>query len=236
MRATLIAPTLLAALALAACSAAEPRSDSPTAPTKEASPMSPAASKPGSTPATPGSASTPGTPDAARPRTEIATLAGGCFWCMEAVYEQIPGVLDARSGFMGGTVANPTYEQVCEGDTGAAEVIQVTFDPSKVGYELLLEWFWKSHDPTTLNRQGNDVGTQYRSAIFVHSDAQRVAAEASKAAVQERFRSPVVTEIATAGAFTEADPHHQDYYRLNSSQGYCQAVIRPKLHKLGLKE
>jgi len=177
--------------------------------------------------------------DAASPapaKTETATFAGGCFWCIEAVFEQIPGVVDARSGFMGGTSQNPTYGQVCEGDTGHAEVVQVTFDPARVSYAKLLEWFWKSHDPTTLNRQGPDVGTQYRSAIFFHSEEQRRVAEASKAEAQAEFRSPIVTEITQAGTFTEAEDYHQDYYRLNSTQPYCRAMIAPKLHKLGLDE
>jgi len=139
---------------------------------------------------------------------------------------------------MGGTVRNPTYEQVCAGGTGHAEVIQVRYDPARVSYEQLLEWFWKAHDPTQRNRQGNDVGTQYRSVIFYHDEAQRQAAEASRAALDQSkvFARPVVTEIAAAAEFYPAGKYHQDYYRRNPSQPYCQFVIRPKLNKLGLKE
>ncbi len=168
-------------------------------------------------------------------RRESATFAAGCFWCVEAVLEQLDGVLDAPSGYMGGHVDHPTYEQVCLGDTGHAEVVQVAFDPDRIGYEQLLEWFWRLHDPTTLNRQGNDVGTQYRSAIFHHSPAQRDAAIAAKAKAQARFAAPIVTEIAAAGPFWQAEDGHQDYYRGHSSQGYCRVVIAPKLGKLGLK-
>ncbi len=177
--------------------------------------------------------------DAAVPesRTETATFGAGCFWCTEAVLEQVDGVLDVRSGYMGGTVADPTYRDVCGGDTGHAEVVQVHFDPAKVSYDTLLDWFWQLHDPTTLNRQGADVGTQYRSVIFYHSEAQREAAERSKAAAQAsgEFDGPIVTEISPAASFYPAEDYHQDYYRLNASQGYCRAVIAPKLKKLGLK-
>jgi peptide-methionine (S)-S-oxide reductase len=170
--------------------------------------------------------------------TELATFGAGCFWCVEAVLEQIDGVLDVASGYMGGHVANPTYEQVCSGTTGHAEVVQVRFDPKRIRYEQLLELFWKLHDPTTLNRQGNDVGTQYRSVIFYHSEAQKSAAEASRRAeeVSGTFAGPIVTEIAPAGPFYPAEDYHQDYYRANRSQPYCRFVIRPKLEKLGLEE
>ena len=167
--------------------------------------------------------------------TELATFGAGCFWCVEAVLEQQDGVLDVSSGFMGGRVANPTYEQVCSGTTGHAEVVQVTFDPRRISYEQLLEWFWRLHDPTTLNRQGNDVGTQYRSAIFWHSEAQRAAAELSKAKAQARFAAKIVTEITAAGPFWKASDDHQDYYRHNPDRGYCRVVIAPKLDKLGLR-
>jgi peptide-methionine (S)-S-oxide reductase len=180
------------------------------------------------------------TPSPAIPahETETATFGAGCYWCVEAVLEQLDGVLDVRSGFMGGSVANPTYEQVCRGDTGHAEVVQVRFDPERIRYAELLAWFWKLHDPTTLNRQGNDVGTQYRSAIFWHSQAQRDAALRSKQAAQAsgEFDAPIVTEIAEASTFYEADDYHQDYYRLNKQQSYCRYVIRPKLDKLGLEK
>jgi peptide-methionine (S)-S-oxide reductase len=135
---------------------------------------------------------------------------------------------------MGGTVANPTYEQVCTELTGHAEVVQLKFDPKVVSYEQLLEWFWHMHDPTTLNRQGADTGTQYRSVIFYSSDAQKVAAEKSKAAVQSRFASPIVTEITAASAFYSAEAYHQEYFNNHSSQGYCQLIIAPKLEKLKL--
>ena len=173
---------------------------------------------------------------AAGATTQLATFGAGCYWCVEAVLEQLDGVLDVTSGFMGGEVKNPTYKQVCSGTTGHAEVVQVTFDPATISYDALLAWFWKLHDPTTLNRQGADVGTQYRSAIFYHSDAQRAAAEASKKTAQADFAAPIVTEITAASTYYEADAGHQDYYRNNRSQGYCRAVIAPKLDKLGLEK
>ena len=165
-----------------------------------------------------------------------ATFGAGCYWCVEAVLEQLPGVKDVTSGFMGGRVANPTYEQVCNGTTGHAEVVQVTFDPRQISYETLLDWFWQLHDPTTLNRQGADVGTQYRSAIFYHSDEQRRAAEASREKHKQDFDRPIVTEIVAAGPYYKADEHHQDYYRENRSAGYCRMVIAPKLEHLGLEK
>ncbi|MBU1693456.1 MAG: peptide-methionine (S)-S-oxide reductase MsrA [Verrucomicrobia bacterium] len=170
--------------------------------------------------------------------TALATFGGGCYWCVEAVFQQVEGVVSVTSGFMGGKVKNPTYEQVCSGRTGHAEVVQVRYDPARVTYEQLLEWFWNSHDPTQLNRQGNDVGTQYRSVIFTHGDAQRQAAEASRAALDQSgsLARPVVTEISPASEFYSAEGYHQDYYRRNRAQPYCQLIIRPKLNKLGLKE
>jgi peptide-methionine (S)-S-oxide reductase len=168
--------------------------------------------------------------------SELATFGAGCFWCVEAVLEQLDGVLDVRSGYMGGAVERPTYKQVCAGSTGHAEVVQVTFDPARISYGELLDWFWQLHDPTTLDRQGADVGEQYRSAIFYHSDEQRQAAERSKAAAAAGFDDPIVTEITPAAAFYEAEDHHQDYYRGNREQGYCRMVIRPKLEKLGLEQ
>ncbi len=184
---------------------------------------------------------TPAMPDAtSRPSssssTEIATFGAGCFWCVEAVLEQLDGVLDVTSGYMGGQIEDPTYEDVCTGRTGHAEVVQVTFDPSKITFETLLDWFWKLHDPTTKDRQGNDVGTQYRSAIFVHSAAQRAAAEASKKTAAASFRAPIVTEITDASRYWPAEKYHQDYYRANKQQGYCRAIITPKLEKLGLEK
>lgn len=169
-------------------------------------------------------------------KMEKATLGGGCFWCVEAVMEQVDGVESAVSGYMGGHVENPTYQQVCSGRSGHAEVVQVTFDPEKVSYEEILKWFWQAHDPTQLNRQGNDVGPQYRSVIFYHSDQQREIAEKSKAAVDASgaFSKPLVTEISKADTFYEAEPYHQEYYFSNKSAPYCQFVIRPKLEKLKL--
>ena len=173
-----------------------------------------------------------------RRATETATFGAGCFWCVEAVFEQLEGVADVRSGYMGGKVANPTYEQVCTGATGHAEVIQVDFDPQRISFEKLLDVFWKAHDPTQLNRQGADVGTQYRSAIFYHGDEQRRAAEESKRKLAESGYStePIVTEITKAGPFYEAENYHQDYYRLNKRAPYCRVVIAPKLEKLGLEK
>ena len=167
---------------------------------------------------------------------QVAVLAGGCFWCTEAVFLDLVGVKKVESGYTGGSTVNPTYKQVCGGDTDHAEVVQVTFDPAKITYEDLLDWFWRLHDPTTLNRQGGDAGTQYRSVIFWHSEAQRAAAEKAKRETQASFDSPIVTEIAKAGPYYVAKDYHQDYYRNNREQGYCRAVIAPKLKKLGLKQ
>ncbi len=166
---------------------------------------------------------------------EIASFGAGCFWCVEAVFETLDGVQAVESGYMGGAVKDPTYRQVCTGTTGHAEITQITFDPAIISYETLLNWLWRSHNPTTLNRQGADSGTQYRSAIFYHSDAQRVTAEASKATAQKNFDDPIVTEITAAETFYPAEDIHQDYYRLNKAAPYCQMVIRPKLKKLDLE-
>jgi peptide-methionine (S)-S-oxide reductase len=165
-------------------------------------------------------------------KTETATIGGGCFWCAEAVFQRIPGVKSVVSGFAGGTVRNPTYEQVCTGTTGHAEVIQITYDPAVLSYDKLLEIFWEAHDPTTLNRQGNDVGTQYRSIILYGNDAQKKAAEASKASAAKRFKAQIVTEIVPLKAFYSAEAYHQNYYNLNKNQPYCQFTITPKLQKL----
>lgn len=171
------------------------------------------------------------------PGAEVITLGAGCFWCTEAVYQQIPGVLSVTSGYMGGSVKNPTYEQVCSGKTGHAEVAQLVYDPKTTTLEKILNTFWHIHDPTSLNRQGADVGTQYRSAIFYHSDRQREIAEKSKAEAAKEFDKPIVTEIAKAVEFYPAENYHQDYYRLNKNRNpYCQAIIAPKLRKAGLKE
>lgn len=166
---------------------------------------------------------------------EIASFGAGCFWCVEAVFENLDGVKDVASGYMGGEVKDPTYREVCTGTTGHAEITQITFDPVVIQYETLLDWLWRSHNPTTLNRQGADSGTQYRSAIFYHSEAQREAAKASKATAQKEFDQPIVTEITEASEFYIADDDHQDYYRLNKAAPYCQMVIRPKLKKLDLE-
>jgi peptide-methionine (S)-S-oxide reductase len=168
---------------------------------------------------------------------ETITLAAGCFWCTEAIFQQIPGVLKVTSGYTGGNVPNPTYEQVCTGDTGHAESSQIVFDPKKTSLEKILDVYWEAHDPTTLNQQGADTGTQYRSAIFYNTDAQKEIAEKSKAAAQKDFSKPIVTEITKAGPFFPAEDYHQDYYRLNKNRNpYCRLVISPKLRKLHLQE
>ena len=164
---------------------------------------------------------------------EIATLAGGCFWCLEAVFDDMKGVESVESGYMGGKTANPTYEEVCSGQTGHAEVVQLTFDPSAVSFREILEVFFVIHDPTTLNRQGNDVGTQYRSAVFYHSLDQKFAAEQVIANLNSAriYDDPVVTEVAAASSFYLAEDYHQEYYRRNSGQPYCAYVVRPKVAK-----
>ncbi|MGA3269046.1 MAG: peptide-methionine (S)-S-oxide reductase MsrA [Verrucomicrobiota bacterium] len=167
---------------------------------------------------------------------ETATMGGGCFWCMEAVYERVPGVVSITSGFAGGHTVNPTYAEVCTGQTGHAEVTQIVFDPAKVSYAKLLDVFWQAHDPTTLNRQGADEGTQYRSIILYHSEMQKLAAEKSKAAAQKDFRHPIVTEIVPFTRFYPAEDYHQDYYDHNADAPYCQVVIAPKLDKLESKK
>ena len=165
-------------------------------------------------------------------RTEVATLGGGCFWCIEAVFQKLPGVQSVTSGYAGGHKANPTYEEVCTGQTGHAEVAQIKFDPQKISYEKLLDVFWDAHDPTTLNRQGHDHGTQYRSIILYQTEAQRVAAEQSKKAAAKRFKDPIVTEIQPLQAFYAAENYHQNYFRNNGNAPYCRLVIRPKVEKL----
>ena len=163
--------------------------------------------------------------------TEIATLGGGCFWCTEAVFQMLPGVKSVTSGYAGGTKENPTYQEVCVGDTGHAEVIQIEYDPKVISYEKLLETFWEAHDPTTLNRQGADTGTQYRSIILCSSEAQKAAAERSKAEAQKHLSKPLVTEIVLLKKFYKGEDYHQGYYRSNPDQPYCRAVIRPKVEK-----
>lgn len=169
------------------------------------------------------------------PLLETATLGGGCFWCTEAIFQMLPGVKSVRSGFAGGQSENPTYQQVCSGTTGHAEVIQVDFDPKVVSYEKILDAFWDAHDPTTLNRQGADSGTQYRSIILYQGEAQKAAAEKSKAEAQKHFSKPIVTEIVPLRKFYLAEGYHQDYYRSNPDQPYCRAVIRPKVEKFEKK-
>jgi peptide-methionine (S)-S-oxide reductase len=165
---------------------------------------------------------------------EQATLAGGCFWCLEAVFLELRGVEKVESGYAGGTVPSPTYEQVCTGTTGHAEVGRVTFDPAAISYRDLLEIFFTVHDPTTLNRQGADVGTQYRSAIFYHTAEQRATAEAVIAGLgsEKVWDAPIVTQVVPFETFYPAEEYHRDYYRRNPGQGYCRAVIAPKVAKL----
>jgi peptide-methionine (S)-S-oxide reductase len=167
--------------------------------------------------------------------TEIATLGGGCFWCTEAEFQMLPGVKSVTSGYAGGTKENPTYKEVCAGDTGHAEVIQIVYDPKVVSYEKLLETFWEAHDPTTLNSQGPDSGTQYRSIILYGSEAQNAAAEKSKAEAQKHFTKPIVTEIVPLTKFYKGEDYHQNYYRSNPNQPYCRIVIRPKVEKFEKK-
>ena len=164
---------------------------------------------------------------------EVATLGGGCFWCLEAVYEQLAGVMEVESGYAGGTIPSPTYEQICTGGTGHAEVVQITFDPGAISFEDLLDVFFTIHDPTTLNRQGADVGTQYRSVIFSHDEEQRATAEAVIQRVEAEgiWDDPIVTELAPLEAFYRAEDYHQEYFRRNPAQPYCPVVIAPKVAK-----
>jgi len=164
---------------------------------------------------------------------EVTTLGGGCFWCLQPIFEELRGVTKVEVGYAGGTVANPSYEHVCTETTGHAEVVQVTFDPSEVSYEDLLRVFFTVHDPTTLNRQGHDVGTQYRSAIFYHTPEQKAAAERVIVEITKEghWDGPIVTEVAPAKAFYRAEEYHQDYFRKNPYAGYCRAVIAPKVSK-----
>ena len=165
---------------------------------------------------------------------EMATFGSGCFWCTEAFFQVLKGVKSVKSGYSGGHIKNPAYREVCNGVTGHAEVVQIEFDPKLISFVDLLEVFWQTHDPTTLNRQGNDVGTQYRSAIFFHSDQQKKEAESFKHQLNTSgaFKDPIVTEISPYKSFYEADNYHQDYYKLNGEAPYCQFVIKPKLQKM----
>ena len=163
---------------------------------------------------------------------EKILLGGGCFWCIEAAYRRVKGVLSAVSGYAGGENPNPTYQQICTGATGHAEVVEVTFDSDVISCEEILEIFFTIHDPTTLNAQGADVGTQYRSVIFYYTDAQKECAKRVAAKVKNNFRDPIVTELSEAPEFYKAEGYHQNYYDLNTNQGYCQVVIAPKIAKL----
>ena len=166
-------------------------------------------------------------------KTEIAVLGGGCFWCLEAVFEQLRGVLAVESGYAGGISSNPSYKAVCAGDTGHAEVVRIQFAPAVISFRELLEVFFAIHDPTTLNRQGNDIGSQYRSVIFCQSPEQFAVAEAviRELIDERRFANPIVTEVAPATPFHKGEDYHQGYYRANPAQGYCQAVVSPKVAK-----
>ena len=167
-------------------------------------------------------------------QTETATLGGGCFWCVEAVYQRVEGVLSVKPGYAGGHVKNPTYKEICTGQTGHAEVAQIEFDPAQVTYEQILNVFWQAHDPTTLNRQGNDTGPQYRSVIFYHSDKQKQVAEKSKNGADESnyWPDPIVTQITLLDNYSDAEDYHHNYYNDNPNQPYCIFVIKPKLDKL----
>ena len=171
------------------------------------------------------------------PKNEITTLGGGCFWCLEAVYDQLEGVLDVVSGYAGGHIPNPDYKSVCNGTTGHAEVVQVTFDPAIVSFKEILEIFFTIHDPTTLNRQGADVGTQYRSEIFYHSSEQKALAEVVITEIEaaEIWGNPIVTEISALDTFYPAEDYHQEYFQRNPYQGYCRAVVAPKVAKFRQK-
>ena len=165
---------------------------------------------------------------------ETITFANGCFWCTEAIFDRLKGVKSVLSGYSGGKMDNPSYEQVCTGNTGHAEVVQIEFDPDVITFEKLLEVFWHTHDPTTLNRQGNDIGTQYRSAIFYHNDEQKRIAEKSKIELEEQhtFKDPIVTEIIPLDKFYPAEDYHKRYYEQNQDEPYCRFVIEPKIQKL----
>jgi len=169
--------------------------------------------------------------------TEIATLGGGCFWCLEAVYDNLQGVAAVESGYTNGKTVNPNYRQVCDGNTGHVEVVRVSFDPAVISFREILEVFFVIHDPTTLNRQGNDAGTQYRSGIYYHSDEQKTAAEKliAELTAEKVFRDPVVTEVVPAAMFYVAEDYHQEYFANNAAQPYCQYVVAPKLAKFRQK-
>lgn len=164
---------------------------------------------------------------------DTATFGAGCFWCVEAQFQMLDGVVKVESGYSGGNVKNPSYKEVCNGNTGHAEVCHITFDPAKISYEEMLYAFWQTHDPTQLNRQGNDIGTQYRSVIFYHSDKQKLLAEKYKKKLNEEkvYDKPVVTEVAPFSVFYKAEDYHQNYFNQNGNESYCQFVVRPKVEK-----
>lgn len=237
---------LLAPLALVACGRAPspssrttPPSDPPvtdSSPTTSGDSQASPAAAANSAPSMSDRAPEPASADAPTRRTELATLGAGCFWCVEAVYEQLPGVLRAESGYMGGHVENPTYEQVCGKKTGHVEVVQIEFDPAVIPFSDVLDWFWRLHDPTSLDRQGADAGPQYRSVVFFHSAEQERVARESMAAAQPSFPRPIVTEVRAATTFWPAEGYHQGFYADNPRHGYCRMVIAPKLEKLGLSK
>jgi len=168
-----------------------------------------------------------------KPKLQLATFGGGCFWCLEAVYQRLKGVVKVVSGYTGGKTQNPDYESICTGTTGHAEVVQIEFDPEVTPYGTLIDIFWRIHDPTQLNRQGNDIGTQYRSVIYYHNEQQKQSAESSLDAVKKSayWNDPIVTELAPLPAFYPAEPYHQNYFNNNPTQGYCQFIVRPKIAK-----
>ena len=219
---------------LAGCIFAAGCNDSNSVSTAEAKPMTenPSDETTPTTARTPANEENPSDPTEAK--HEIATFGAGCFWCVEAVFEELEGVVSVESGYTGGHVINPTYEEVCGKRTGHAEVCRITFDPAKISFDELLEVFWQTHDPTTLNRQGPDSGPQYRSAVFYHDDRQKELAEKYKKALDQSgaFRAPIVTEITAASVFYQAEDYHQDYFALNPLDRYCNAVARPKVDKV----
>ena len=184
-------------------------------------------------PKTPATPSAPAPAPQPTPAIEVATFGAGCFWCVEAVYQELTGVLAVESGYAGGKTVNPSYEDICTGRTGHAEVCRITFDPSKVSFAKMLEVFWQTHDPTTLNRQGNDIGTQYRSVVFTHSETQKALAEKymKELDASGAFARPIVTEISPAPVYYKAEDYHQNYFRRNPDKGYCRAIIAPKMEK-----
>lgn len=208
-----------------------PSTQAPSTPATLVTPA-PATAASAAAAAIPASAEAASVPAAAAPAHEIAVFGAGCFWCVEPAFEMRDGVLAVESGYMGGSVPNPTYEQICRGDTGHAEVVKVTFDPQVISYAELVDWFFLLHDPTTLNRQGADVGTQYRSVIFTYGAEQQAQALAGKARAAALYADPIVTFVEPAQTYYPAEDYHQDYFSNNPAQPYCRAVIAPKLQKL----